>query len=221
MGRHTRAREPEVPPVIKLTDADFAGLLDLSPAHFRRTFAGTLPLAWGVTADLACDLYALDLVGVRIAQELAFMTGQPDAAAIVQTHSDHWMEALGRSEHDSERRTFYFAVAVAGHGPSKEFLISSGLPEQILADINDAVPPFPHHRICTVNVTKIAADLRERGARRGIDLRQAFFLPPDHPEFAELIGDYAEQRREAVEALKRGDPKRYAKVKREPIGRAL
>jgi sugar phosphate isomerase/epimerase len=107
----------------------------------------------------------------------------------------------------------------AGHGARKEYLISSGLPAQILADINGA--NFPHHRICTVNITRIVADLRERGARRGLDLTAAFFLPPYHPDYPELIEGAAAIRREALELLKRTDPKRYAKACREPLGRVL
>jgi hypothetical protein len=197
-------------------------LLGITPAAFAvRADQATLPLAWGAPLAAAGKLLAIDVAIIRFGEELGKMVGCADATAIMMAHFDHCAETISRSEFDPEGRTFYLAVAVAGSEAKRDYLIASGLPEEILADINGAVPPFPHHRVCTVNVTLVLADLRERARAIGLDLSAPFFLPADHPQFRELIEGAADMRRELLAALKRDDPAKFAKRVREPLGRVL
>jgi hypothetical protein len=208
--------------MIELRRQEFIDVLGMTPETFvQRTMKRQFVLAWGAAPGMNAKFYPVDLAVARVVEEAATMTGFYDAANIVATHMDHVLETIGRAEYDSAS-FYYLAVAAAGHGAKTEYLISSGLPTEILADINGAKPPFPHHRVCTINMTRIIADLRKRGAALRLDLSEPFFLPPDHPKFRELIGGAAELRRLAIATLKRDDPERYAKkMRREPVGRAL
>jgi hypothetical protein len=206
--------------MIELRRHQFAAVLGMTIDVFdRRAADGHIVLAWGASVGMNAKYYAVDLPVVRVIEEAAGMTGFADGAAITATHMDHVLETIGRAEHD-RGNTYYLAIATGGHGAQKEFLITSGLPGEILQDINGS--GFRHTKVITINITKIIADLRQRGAKLGLDLSAPFFLPPTHEQFAELIGEAAELRRAALAALKRADPKRYAKkCKREPLGRAL
>jgi hypothetical protein len=189
-----------------LSEAQFVALLGLDKQHWRRTFGGRFPLAWGVPAEAARELFAIDAVGGVIAFELATAVGVFDAAGIVEAFADHWMETTGRAAHDPEGRTYYLGVGIAGPPHKREYLIASGTAEELLGDVHRH--GFEPRRVITVNITGIIRELRARAKRMGLDLG-LIFLPPSDPRFAELIGEAADLRRQAFEALKRANPKKF------------
>jgi hypothetical protein len=178
-------------------------------------FGGRFPFAFGVPAEAACEIFPIDAVGGIIGLELATAIGVFDAAAIVEGWADHWMETTGRAAHDPEGRTFYLAVGIAGPDHEREYLIASGLAEEILGDVHR--DGFDPRRVITVNVSGIIRELRARAKRMGLDLGP-IFLPPDHPEFVSLISGAADIRRQALEIFRREHPE---KLGRAPVGRAL
>jgi hypothetical protein len=164
--------------------------------------------------------FDFDSVAVRLTEEVGSMVTLTTAAAIVATHWDLIADAIMRSEHDPEGRAYYFAVAVAGYGRATEYLISSGEPAEIIDDIN-AARDFAHRKLLICNITLLIANIRRRAVAIGVDLSARFLPATDDPRAAELIEEPARIRREALAALARSDPKRYAKKVHEPLGRAL
>jgi hypothetical protein len=186
----------------------------------QRAFKDQLPLAWGAVPATAGQYYPIDLICIRLSDELATMLGYTDASALVRTHFDAIAETVARMDGGFRwEGPFCVAAAIRGEGTRPECLVTSGVAEEIIHNFNES--GFPYQRIILVNVSRIAFDLRKSSERLGIDLSEPFFRSRDHPKFAQSIGAAERARKAALAALKKRDPGRAARHRLKPLGKAL
>jgi hypothetical protein len=185
----------------------------------QRAHKNRLPLGWSAVPATAGQYFPIDLICIRTSDELATMVGYEHAAMLVRTHFGHIAETVSRSDAEGGRRAYFIALAVAGAGKQLEYFLTSGLPEEILGDL--ARENFPYRRVILVNITALASELRQRAQKVGVDLSAPFFLPPDHPQFAELIGAAEQARKDTLAALKKRDPQRAARHRLKRLGKSL
>jgi hypothetical protein len=175
-----------------------------------RAQRGQLPLAFGAVPACASKYLAIDLVAVRLSEELASAFDLTAASFFVREYFETWAESVSRAEFDPGR-PYYFAVLVHGYDDDKEYLITGGTHDEIIDDLKLNQPTFHARRFTHVCINELLADLRRRGERHGIDLSAPFFVPVTHPQFRELVRAPAKMRAAAVRAFKRKQPRRAAK----------
>jgi hypothetical protein len=130
----------------------------------------------------------IDGVAWRIRDELDRRGMKRKAAAnITRTFFDQWITALSHIEHRNEPTLFAVAeqtekIGRCGIGHADE-----------LAGYIAQQPPL--RRLICVNIAEIMLDMRERATAAKLSLAGGnFFLPPDHPQFEELVADCREWR---------------------------
>jgi hypothetical protein len=205
----------------RLTRDKFLHCAGLSANRFDvMAHAGHVALAFSVPVPAVAGQYLdLDTIAMRITNELTPVVGRDDATLIVLTYFDVWCDAVGRADFDSRQMFFGVGIIDASKERDREYLITSGVPEEIVADFAD----FKQDRVIVINVTRLIEQVREAGQSAGIDLNEPFFLPPDHPDYRQLIAE-GEQLRLAALARLRQDKRRFARHKRRSermIGRDL
>jgi hypothetical protein len=185
----------------------------------QRAHKERLPLGWAAVPATAGQYFPIDLICIRTSDELATMVGYEHATMFVRTHFGHIAETVARSDAEGGQRAYFIALAVAGEGKRLEYFLTSGLPNEILEDL--ARENCPYRRVILVNITALAFELRKRGQKIGVDLRDPFFLPPDHPQFVEMIGLAEQARKDTLAALKKRDPSRAARHRLKRLGKSL
>jgi hypothetical protein len=177
-----------------LTREQLLTIFGLSSGAFdAQQRAGHVALAFGTPSPATPGHYCdLDLAALAIADALAPTLGRPTATTIVLGFFDQWLGAVSEAEADPDR-DYFFAIGGFGWGEEKkawfhELLLTHGANEQILSDLQGA------RSVIAVNVTQILARLRDKARAAGIDLSQPFFFPPEHERYAQIIGEFQQER---------------------------
>lgn len=145
-------------------------------------FGAAEPVLRGCT--MVVDAVALCIVDDLAAQGLA----RRQAAHIVRTFFDRWIEAVSRIEHNNEAIVF----TVCELDPA----VCDGNDMRVGIGPADGVTEFKLSllglkRMVIVNVAQIMHDVEMRGRAASLDLTVGdFFLPPNHPLFVEWIADF-------------------------------
>jgi hypothetical protein len=163
--------------------------------------AGHVALAFGTPSPAMPGRYCdLDLAALAIAEALAPALGRPSATAITLGFFDEWVGAVSEAEADPAR-DYFFAIGGFGWADDKkrfrELLVTHGANELIMTDLQGA------RSVIAVNVTQILARLRDKARAAGIDLSQPFFFPPEHERYAQIIGEFQQERAARLARIRR------------------
>jgi hypothetical protein len=193
-GLHEVADPRSIPKNLWLTSGAFDALQ--RAGHVALAFGTPIPAPPGRYFDL-------DLVAMAIAAGLAPTLRRQTATTTVLGFFNQWVAAVGHADADTARN-YFFAMGVVGWDNDerrpREIWVTNGTMEQITSDLRDP------SSVIAVNITDIIARLRTKARTAGIDLSQAFFFPPEHERFSQIITELEQEREGASLAF--GEVKR-------------
>ncbi len=164
-------------------------------AFALRQQRGEVALAFGAEHPARC-YYDLDAVAILVTGELARQFRLKDAAGIVRSFGDLWLDAVGRSDFDPQ--TMYFGVGELETNEGNAFVVTGGTLAEVEEDFDKTNPS----RMMIVNVRHLLIRLRANAKAIGIDLSDPLLPPPDHPEYRKLIEEVREVRDGALARLR-------------------
>ena len=197
-----------------LTRAEFLEVLEISSGAFDQLqHAGHVALAFGTPTPATPGRYIdLDLVAMAIMFGLTPSFGRQNSTAIVSGFFHQWASAVGHAE-AQPREDFFMAVGGVGWDATKRrpklLVVTNGTVGQIADDFHsmkDLAGFF------TVNISDIIRRLRARAHAAGVDLRHAFFFPPEDRRFDEILTMVKRERDARIARLRRAK-KRNAPMK--------
>jgi hypothetical protein len=189
-----------------LTREQFLKIFGLTSGAFDALqHAGHVALAFETPIPAAPGRYFdLDLVAMAIASGLAPTLGRRAATTIVLAFFNQWVAAVGDADADKSRN-YFFAMGLVGRDNNerhpREIWVTNGTLEEITSDLRDA------SSVIAVNITDIIERLRAKARAAGIDLSQAFFFPPEHERYSQIITEFEQERESRVARLRRSKKK--------------
>jgi hypothetical protein len=193
--------------VRSLTRDQFLRIFGLSSGAFdAQQRAGHVALAFGTPIpSMPGRYFDLDLVAMALAAAVAPTFGRQAATTIVLGFFDQWVAAVADADADPARSYFFAMGGFAADTDERRFReiwVTNGTKEQVMSDLPNA------SAVMAVNITDILARLRLKADAAGIDLSQPFFFPTSHERFAQIVGEF-EQEREARMARLRRDKNKW------------
>jgi hypothetical protein len=188
-----------------LSREQFLAILKLPEANYdamQRT--GQAALAFTVSRPQPPGQYLdLDLVAMAMVLAMTPTIRRELAAAIVRGFFNQWVSAVGHAEDDPGQHYSLGVLQEQAQGQAVGYVVSSGTREELMRDFHGL-----HGTVMAIDITDILARLRANAREIGLDLSQAFFWPPDHPRFAQIIEEFKQIREQRVARFRR-DRKRF------------
>jgi hypothetical protein len=188
-----------------LTRSEFLEVLNISAGAFDQLqHAGHVALAFGTPMPATPGRYLdLDLVAMAMVLGLTPFIGRENSTVIVSSFFHQWASAVGHAEANPSA-DFFMAVGGVGWDDKKRrprlHLVTNGTVDQIAEDFRitkDLTGFF------TINISEILRRLRARAHTAGIDLRHAFFFPPEDPRFDEMLMSVKRERNARIARLRK------------------
>jgi hypothetical protein len=192
--------------VRSLTRDQFLRIFGLSSGAFdAQQRVGHVALAFGTPIPSAPGrYYDLDLVAMALAAALTPTFGRGAATTIVLGFFNQWVAAVGDADADAAR-SYFFAlggfIADADERRFREIWVTNGTRELVMSDLHNA------SAVMAINITDILARLRIKAGAAEIDLSQPFFFPTNHERFAQIVGEFEQEREERMARLRRDKKK--------------
>jgi hypothetical protein len=197
--------------VRKLNREDFCGVLGITPENLDvRRSLGQTALAFGLAKPIRAGRYfALDLIGMFLADRFADFLGRKTAAETVRFWWDVWLDGLGRAEYEKHYGCVFLVGKRNVPGRASPLLfVSAGTFAEVTSDLNalpnDELPTDAQY----MDMLVAAEAVRHCAKVAGVELGPPpFFLPPTDPRYEQIITAGSQVR----EAFIRREKKRWWK----------
>jgi hypothetical protein len=197
-----------------LTRSEFLEVLNITAGAFDQLqHGGHVALAFGTPMPATPGRYLdLDLVAMAMMLGLTPFIGRENSTVIVSGFFHQWASAVGHAEADRSV-DFFLAVGGVGWDANKRrpmlLVVTHGTIDEIARDFQSTQDLTGFF---TINISDIIRRLRARARAAGIDLRHAFFFPPEDPLFDEILTMVKRERDFRLARLRR-DKKKLATAK--------